>query len=255
MVPRVYNDDGNFERIRHPEVRGRSGEDVGGYIYLSGRTSGDLNSHRKPSANNQTHLPFSIYINEKSPKMSLLHRNTFHPASDLFRLLDEASSLSTVPTSSSSIRRTFSPCFDVHETENSYILEGEFPGLQNKDELHLEFMDQRTLLVRGRTERSHQFGQPPRVTDTEDGADGNKSKGGADGTKSKGWEDGTKDKETKPQQPRYWVSERSVGEFQRSFSFPTPVDVDSVKAELEHGLLKITVPKMEQKKGKRIMVT
>lgn len=168
--------------------------------------------------------------------MSMLHRNTFHPASDLFRLLDEASNLSNMPPSTT--RRTFSPNFDVHETENSYILEGEFPGLQNKDELHLEFMDQRTLLVRGRVERSYQSGQPQRATDFED-----------DNKK------GREEKETKPQQPRYWVSERSVGEFQRSFSFPTPVDVDAVKAELEHGLLRVTVPKMEQKKGKRIMVS
>lgn len=166
----------------------------------------------------------------------MLHRNTFHPASDLFRLLDEASNLSNIP--SSPTHRTFSPNFDVHETDNSYILEGEFPGLQNKEELHLEFMDQRTLLVRGRVERSHQTGQHPRVTDTND--EGNKLKGNGP---------------AKSQQPRYWVSERSVGEFQRSFSFPTPVDVDGVKAGLEHGLLRVTVPKLEQKMGQRIMVS
>lgn len=172
--------------------------------------------------------------------MSTLHRNTFHPASDLFRLLDEASNLSNV--SSSASRRAFSPNFDVHETENSYILEGELPGLQNKDELHLEFMDPQTLVVRGRVERSYQSGQPPRLTDTENEG-GNRLK--------------NKEQEEKPtsQQPRYWVSERSVGEFQRSFSFPTPVDVDNVKAGLEHGLLKVTVPKIEQKTGKRIMVS
>lgn len=171
--------------------------------------------------------------------MSMLHRNTFHPASDLFRLLDEASNLSNFPSSAS--RRTFSPNFDVHETENCYILEGELPGLQNKDELHLEFMDPRTLVVRGRVDRSYRSGQAPRLTDTEEEGDRPKSK----------------EREEKPtsQQPRYWVSERSVGEFQRSFSFPTPVDVDNVKAGLEHGLLKVTVPKMEQKTGRRITVS
>lgn len=171
--------------------------------------------------------------------MSMLHRNTFHPASDLFRLLDEASNFSNSPSSAS--RRTFSPNFDVHETENCYILEGELPGLQNKDELHLEFTDPRTLVVRGHVDRSYQSGQLPRLTDTE--GEGNMLK--------------SKEREEKPtsQQPRYWVSERSVGEFQRSFSFPTSVDVDNVKAGLEHGLLKVTVPKMEQKTGKRIAVS
>jgi HSP20 family protein len=50
----------------------------------------------------------------------------------------------------------------------------------------------------------------------------------------------------------YWISERSIGEFQRSFSFPTSVDVDRVNAGLENGILKVTVPKMEQKGGKRL---
>lgn len=54
--------------------------------------------------------------------------------------------------------------------------------------------------------------------------------------------------------PKYWVSERSVGEFSRSFSFPGPVDIDRVKASLEHGILKVIVPKREKKQGRRIQV-
>lgn len=187
--------------------------------------------------------------------MSLLHRNTFHPASDLFRLLDEASSLSTAPSSN---RRTFSPNFDVHETDKAYILEGELPGLEDKRAIHLEFTDPQTLLVRGRIERSHQIGQPPRVTEAED-SETSKGKNQEEKAKSheeNGQENGGKQESGhKNQQPRYWVSERSVGEFQRSFSFPTPVDVDNVKAGLEHGILKVTVPKVEQKKGRRILIS
>lgn len=172
----------------------------------------------------------------------MLHRNTFHPASDLFRLLDEASSLSAASAAAAS-RRTFSPNFDVHETENAYILEGELPGLSDKNALHLEFTDSQTLLVRGHVERSY---QTPRISDTE----GETKNQEVEGNKTKGQENGSK-----PQQPRYWVSERSVGEFQRSFSFPTPVDVDNVTAGLEHGILKVNVPKAEQKKGKKITVS
>lgn len=41
-----------------------------------------------------------------------------------------------------------------------------------------------------------------------------------------------------------WLSERSCGNFQRSFSFPTPVDQNKVVAKLEAGLLTIQVPKV-----------
>lgn len=171
--------------------------------------------------------------------MSVLHRNTFHPASDLFRLFDEASSISSAPSN----RRTFSPNFDVHETEHSYILEGELPGLHDKDALHLEFTDPQTLLVRGKIERSYQTPSLPRVTDTEANGD------------NKNQTEDAKQQEKKQQQPRYWISERSVGEFQRSFSFPTAVDVEKVKAGLEHGILKVTVPKVEHKGGRKITIS
>lgn len=43
--------------------------------------------------------------------------------------------------------------------------------------------------------------------------------------------------------PRRLLNERHVGEFQRSFTFPTEVDADNMKASLANGLLRIVVPK------------
>lgn len=40
--------------------------------------------------------------------------------------------------------------------------------------------------------------------------------------------------------------ERSYGEFQRTFRFPVPVNEQKVAAEFTNGILRITVPKMEQ---------
>jgi len=61
---------------------------------------------------------------------------------------------------------------------------------------------------------------------------------------------------TQQQQPesRYWVSERSVGSFQRVFQFPTRVDHDNIKASLKDGLLSITIPKAQAPGVKRINV-
>lgn len=43
---------------------------------------------------------------------------------------------------------------------------------------------------------------------------------------------------------KYWVSERSVGEFTRTFQFPGTVDQEAVKASLKNGILSVVVPKL-----------
>ncbi|CUS11855.1 unnamed protein product [Tuber aestivum] len=162
--------------------------------------------------------------------------------SDIFSLLDE-----TARTSQHSNRRgTFSPSFDVHETEKAYILEGELPGLHDKSNLSIEFTDPQTLLVRGKTERMHR--------ESSDGDESTVTKKDKEVQREdKGsTEEEKKDKDSKP---RYWVSERTVGEFQRSFSFPSYVDVDAVKASLTHGILKIVVPKKQSQIAKRIEIS
>lgn len=53
---------------------------------------------------------------------------------------------------------------------------------------------------------------------------------------------------------RYWVSERSVGDFQRSFGFPSRVDREGVRASLRNGVLSILVPKAAAPASRRIQV-
>lgn len=149
-------------------------------------------------------------------------------------------------------RRAFSPNFDVHETEHTYVLEGELPGLDDKKNVNLEFTDDKTLMVSGRIERSWSSGTPP--PKAVEGASEQKKIGGGEKTEenAKDQADSAEKKEQQKSDVKYWVSERSVGEFSRSFSFPGNVDIDKVKASLEHGVLKIIVPKMEKKGGRRI---
>ncbi len=45
------------------------------------------------------------------------------------------------------------------------------------------------------------------------------------------------------QADKYWLSERSIGEFSRSFKFASRVDQDAVTAHLDNGVLTVTVPK------------
>jgi HSP20 family protein len=143
-------------------------------------------------------------------------------------------------------RRAFSPNFDVLETQHEYILEGEVPGLADKKALNIEFTDDKTLLVRGHIERASIENKPASHKPTvEDAPDDDDKDAVVVKTNKKGVDN----------RPKYWVQERTIGDFERSFSFPSDVDVDSVKATLEFGILKIVVPKMERKvKGRKIEI-
>ncbi|KAF2718478.1 HSP20-like chaperone [Polychaeton citri CBS 116435] len=53
---------------------------------------------------------------------------------------------------------------------------------------------------------------------------------------------------------KYWLSERSIGEFQRRFEFPSRIDQDAVKASLRNGILSIVVPKAAAPVNRRVNV-
>ncbi|KAJ5480625.1 hypothetical protein N7530_006134 [Penicillium desertorum] len=160
--------------------------------------------------------------------MSLL-RTSFPGSGDfapLFRLLDDYDDHRSGRNQAAI--RSFSPRFDIRESEEAYHFDGELPGIDQKD-IDIEFSDPQTLVVKGRSERGYH---------TEPSAEA---------------KEGTKDTEIKPTH-RFWASERSVGEFQRVFSFPTPVDQHNVKARLKHGILSINVPKATAATSKKITI-
>lgn len=63
------------------------------------------------------------------------------------------------------------------------------------------------------------------------------------------------EKPTKPaDKSKYWLTERSIGEFSRSFSFPARVEQDGVSASLNDGILSVTVPKAKKHEARRINI-
>ena len=64
----------------------------------------------------------------------------------------------------------------------------------------------------------------------------------------------TKKEEEKEEEGKYYYRERRYGAFHRSVTLPVDVDADKVKAVFEKGELKLTLPKMEAIKPKRIEV-
>jgi HSP20 family protein len=67
---------------------------------------------------------------------------------------------------------------------------------------------------------------------------------------------GEKQQEKEEKNKEYWVSERTYGSFQRSFTLPEGVDADKISAVFAKGVLTITLPKLPemQKATKKIEV-
>lgn len=60
--------------------------------------------------------------------------------------------------------------------------------------------------------------------------------------------------EKEAKEENYYRVEREYGTFSRSFTLPAAVDGDKVKAEYKDGVLKIVLPKKEEKKAKPITI-
>ena len=65
---------------------------------------------------------------------------------------------------------------------------------------------------------------------------------------------GEKTEERQDEGKNYHRSERRYGEFTRTVTLPANVDADKIKAECNKGVLKITLPKLESEKPKRIPI-
>jgi HSP20 family protein len=60
--------------------------------------------------------------------------------------------------------------------------------------------------------------------------------------------------EAEVQQDSYQRVERAYGSFSRSFTLPTVVDTDNIKAEFKDGVLRMSLPKKEEAKPKQISI-
>ncbi|OAA49406.1 heat shock protein 30 [Metarhizium rileyi] len=203
----------------------------------------------------------------------------------LFRLLDDFDSYSRQDNSKSSRQcspRQWQPKFDVRETSAAYELHGELPGV-SKDNVSIEFSEPQILVIRGKAERSYIAGTPPagQVEDTtmsgglpeaeekpkntrkatvedeedEDWSNASHSRPETPASTAVEVEKQSEPEESKPaDKAKYWLAERSVGEFSRSFNFPNRVDQDGVTASFRDGILSVVVPKAKKHESRRIAI-
>jgi len=205
----------------------------------------------------------------------------------LFRLLDDFdlySRQSNPKANGHCAVPQWQPKFDVRETAGAYELHGELPGV-SKDHVNIEFSEPQTLVVRGKVERSYTAGTPPtgQVKDTamsgalpeaeeepkttkqatvedEEDEEWSNASPSAPGTPTTTTAEVSKQPEVKPEEKKpadnakYWLTERSLGEFSRSFNFPARVDQDEVTANFQDGILSIVVPKAKKHESRRIAI-
>jgi HSP20 family protein len=212
---------------------------------------------------NRVTTPRTIRLFSTSPTtMSLFPRFTqeFAP---IFRLFDEydRQAFKDIDRQFHSVR-SFTPKFDVKETKTGYELYGELPGVEQKD-VNIEWTDNNTLTISGRHEHAREEGQRPHGLPesseeqsnlehppiVENESAGNKSSQAAQST-----EEQALSRQVDAPKAKYWVSERSVGEFHRSFAFPSRVDQDMVKASLRNGILSILIPKAQAPQSRKINI-
>jgi hypothetical protein len=127
--------------------------------------------------------------------------------------------------------------------------------------VNIEFTDPQTLVVRGFTERTFTAGTPPAGL-----VEGGKQNAGAISEKGEeaaaappqdsgsGAEEVNRQDKPKTTSDKYWVQERSVGEFARTFSFPSRIDQDAVSASLNNGILTVIVPKAKKHEARRVAI-
>lgn len=212
----------------------------------------------------------------------------------LFRFIDDwdkhfsQQSGRSSPGQSRQARRpvqTFTPRFDVRETEQAYELHGELPGVEKKD-VNIEFRDLQTIVISGSVERTYTAGTPPagligenntvsgaiteeaHTDDTSETRSNKSFQATVEDEKPEGAGEtttttGEVTQAPKPETPaaeaqqnthKYWVQERSVGSFSRTFSFSQRVDHDGVSASMDNGILTVVVPKAKKPESRRIAI-
>ncbi|KAH6874192.1 heat shock protein 30 [Thelonectria olida] len=185
----------------------------------------------------------------------------------LFQLLDDFDNYSRRDQSGRRARLPqWQPKFDIRETGETYELHGELPGM-NKEEVHIEFTEPQTMVIRGKSERTYTSGTPPAGFVEETTMHGAITGGDEEHKASPQATVEDENASTKPAEQskevgkkhidkaKYWLTERSVGEFSRSFNFPTSVDQDNVSASFKDGILSIVVPKVKKHEARRIHVS
>jgi len=194
--------------------------------------------------------------------MSVLPSIVSNDLGPLFRLLDDYDSHRSArakPQPQTSTVNAFQPKFDVRESKDRYELYGELPGVESPNSITLEFTNPSTVVVKGRVEKlpslacspfpvsSHSTCHKATIEDEDES--------GSTGLAVTSPLSSLSAQHANPALFKCLLSERSIGDFYRAFTFPTRVDQDAVKANLKNGILTVIIPKALAPTSRRIQIS
>lgn len=140
------------------------------------------------------------------------------------------------------------PDFDVRESDGYYFLEGEFAGIASKDDLNIEWVGHRTLLIEAtvnKVDEEAEWGirlqSSSKAAEIEGPSAGNPDEPERSESQSKHRSETL----MHGRGLRVWMNERHTGSLRKSFTFPYDLDSEHMRARLTNGLVKILVPKLK----------
>jgi len=170
----------------------------------------------------------------------------FREALSLRRAMDQLFEQSFVNPRMMPGSQTLMAPMDVCETNNGYEVDVALPGVRPED-IELT-VDQNTLTIRGRY--SHQNDHENQPQGQMEGQQSQQQDGGQQKQQSQ------RGRTARHRQGHNWLSREIVsGSFERSITFPRPIDTNNVQTKFQDGILTILLPVSEASKPKRISLT
>jgi HSP20 family protein len=177
----------------------------------------------------------------------------FREALSLRRAMDQLFEQSFVQPSLMPGSPSLMAPMDVCETENGYEVDVALPGVRPED---IELVvDQNTLTIRGRYSHQNEHqdqpqgqtqGQPQTQQQSQPQTE---QHNGGQQTQQPG-------RTGRHRQGHNWLSREIVsGIFERTITFPRPIDPNNIRTDFQNGILTILLPVSEASRPKRISIT
>jgi len=167
----------------------------------------------------------------------------FREALSLRRAMDQLFEQSFVNPSSMPGSPSMMAPMDVCETPNGYEVDVALPGVRPED-IELT-VDQNTLTIRG-----HYSHQDEHQNQPQSQSQAERHNGGPPEQQSQ------QGRTQRHRQGHNWLAREIVsGSFERTVTFPRPIDTNNVQTKFENGILTVLLPVSEASRPKRLSIT